>query len=189
MLKAWRIGALLCAAALSLHAQQYESESGFGLRGTGSGMAAASTEFQRGPRSSSGSLADGGVRLMLYPTWKLNDHWMFYGAYQAVSHPYYYSQFEMQGHGMRGNLVQGYLSYTQVWNDASVQVKVGQLLSAFGSFALRYDDHDNALVDVPLQYGYYGSLATLGGLAGAEIDTTWKRLDGRVQFTKIGRAH
>ncbi len=189
MLKALRFGALLCAAALSMQAQQYESESGFGLRGTLSGMAAASTEFRLAPRSSSGSLEDAGVRLMLYPTWKLSDHWMFYGALQAVSRPYYYSQFESQGHALRGNVVQGYLSYTQVWKDSSVQVKLGQMSSAFGSFALRYDDHDNALVDVPVQYGYYGSLATLGGLAGAEIDTTWKRLDGRAQFTNSSPAN
>ncbi|HVV47309.1 MAG TPA: hypothetical protein VHC72_18995 [Bryobacteraceae bacterium] len=183
MTRALRIVTLVCAATAALQAQQYESESGFGLRGTFSAMAAGSTQFQKAPRTTSDSLVDGGVRLMLYPTWKLSSHWMFYGAFQGVSRPYYYSTFETQGHGLHGNLVQGYLSYTQVWKDSSVQVKVGQLSSAFGSFALRYDDRDNPLVDVPLQYGYYGSLATLAGLAGAEIDTTWKKLDGRVQFT------
>ena len=99
MLRALRIGAVAFAAVLALQAQQYESESGFGLRGTFSGMAAASTEFQVAPRPSSGSPVDGGARLMLYPTWKLSDHWMFYGALQEVSRPYFYSQFETQGHG------------------------------------------------------------------------------------------
>ncbi|HVW11046.1 MAG TPA: hypothetical protein VHC90_20820 [Bryobacteraceae bacterium] len=189
MTRALQIGLVLGAAVLSLQAQEYESDSGFGLRGTLSTMAAGSTEFQQPPRSDSGSLVDGGVRLMLYPTWKLSDHWMFYGAYQVVSHPYYYSQFETQGHGLRGNVVQGFLSYSQIWKDASVQVKAGELSSAFGSFGLRYDDRDNPLIDVPVQYGYYGALATLTALAGAEIDTTWKKLDGRVQFTNSSPAN
>lgn len=189
MMRALRISAVAGAAVLSLYAQQYESESGFGLRGTLSAMGAGSTEFQQAPRTASDSLADGGVRLMLYPTWKLSSHWMFYGAYQVVSHPYYYSQFEMQGHGLRGSVVQGFLSYSQVWKDASLQVKAGELSSAFGSFGLRYDDLDNALIDVPVQYGYYGALATLTGLAGAEFDTTWKKLDGRVQFTNSSPAN
>jgi hypothetical protein len=109
-------------------------------------MSAASTELEQAPRS--GSVMSGGFRLMLYPTWKLSRHWMFYGAYQTVSRPYYYSEFETQGYGIRGNIAQGYLSYTQVWQDASVVVKAGELSSAFGAFGLRYDDRDNALVDL-----------------------------------------
>jgi hypothetical protein len=188
--KSWLWTAVLIfAAAPSLHAQQYESESGFGLQGAVSAMAAGSTEFRKAPRSTSGSLADAGVRIMLYPTWKLSSHWMFYGALQAVSRPYYYSEFGTQGHGLRGNVVQGYLSYTQVWKDGSLQAKVGEISSAFGSFGLRYDDRDNPMVDVPVQYGYYGALATLTGLAGAEIDATWKRLDARAQFTNSSPAN
>jgi len=183
MLRAFGVSALVCAAVLPLQGQQYESESGFGLRGTVSAMAAGSTQFQKAPRSTSDPLVDGGVRLMLYPTWKLSSHWMFYGAFQAVSRPYYYSEFQKQGHGLDGNLVQGYLSYTQVWKDSSLQVKVGQMSSTFGSFALRYDDRDNPLVDVPVQYGYYGAVATLAGMPGAEMDATWKKLDARAQFT------
>ncbi|HEU5022652.1 MAG TPA: hypothetical protein VFT60_12205, partial [Bryobacteraceae bacterium] len=61
MMRSFPVAALCALAALSLQAQQYESESGFGLRGTVSGMAAASTDFQWAPRSPSGSLLDGGV--------------------------------------------------------------------------------------------------------------------------------
>ena len=190
MLSGIRIGAtagLALALASAAWGQQTEAETGFGLQGTFSAMAAASTQFGETPRS--GSLGDGGFRLMLYPTWKLSSHWTFYGALQAVSRPYYYSEFETQGHGVRGNIAQGFLSYSQVWQDASVQVKVGELSSAFGSFPLHYDDKDNPMVDLPLQYGYYGSFATLNSLAGVETDATWKRLDARAQFTNSSPAN
>jgi len=178
---------LLASSVRPARAQQAEAETGFGLQGTVSAMSAASTLLGQAPRS--GSLVDGGFRLMLYPTWKLNRHWNFYGAYQAVSRPYYYSEFTTQGYGVRGNLVQGYLSYSQVWKDASLQVKAGQLSSAFGSFPLHYDDRANPMIDVPLQYGYYGALATLGGLAGAEVDGTWKKWDARAQFVNSSPAN
>ncbi len=172
--------AVLLFGALPARSQQAESETGFGLTGTFSAMTAASTEFEEAPRS--GSLEDAGFRLMLYPTWKLSRHWTFYGAWQLVSRPYYYSEFETQGHGIQGNIAQGYLNYSQVWDDASVQVRAGELSSAFGAFPLHYDDRDNWMVDVPMQYGYYGAVATLSALAGAEVDATWKKLDARIQF-------
>ncbi len=177
----------LGAIALPAQAQYTEANTGFSLQGTFSAMAAASTEYEEAPRD--GSIADGGFRVMLYPTWKLSEHWMFYGAYQVASRPYYFSEFETQGHGVRGNLAQGYLNYSQVWQDASLQVRAGQLTSAFGAFPLHYDDHDNFMVDLPLQYGYYGALATLSGLTGAEADATWKKLDGRAQFTNSSPAN
>ena len=70
-----------------------------------------------------------------------------------------------------------------------MQVKVGELSSVFGSFPLHYDDKDNPMVDLPLQYGYYGSFATLNSLAGVETDATWKRLDARAQFTNSSPAN
>jgi hypothetical protein len=184
-----RVASLIafCVAIPAVRAQQTEADTGFGLQGTFSALSAASTELTEAPRS--GSIVDAGFRLMLYPTWKLSRHWMFYGAYQTVSRPYYYSAFATQGHGVRGSLTQGYLSYSQVWQDASLQVKAGELASAFGSFPLRYDDRDNALVDVPLQYGYYSGLATLNALAGVELDATWKKVDARAQFTNSSPAN
>jgi hypothetical protein len=178
---------VLILSASSAWGQQAEAETGFGLQGTFSAMTAASTQFQTAPRS--GSLMDGGFRLMLYPTWKLSRHWTLYGAAEAVSRPYDYSEFQTQGHGVRGEVAQGYLSYTQVWQDASLQIRAGELSSAFGSFPLHYDDRDNPLVDVPLQYGYYGALATLDALAGVEADVTWKKLDARAQFTNSSPAN
>ena len=96
---------------------------------------------------------------------------------------------ENDGYGVRGNIAQGYLSYTQVWRNASLVVQAGELLSAFGAFGLRYDDRDNPLVDLPMQYGYYGAVATLNGLAGTETDATWKELDARAQFVNSSPAN
>lgn len=174
-------------AASSAWGQQTEADTGFGLQGTFSAVTAASTEFRESPRS--GSLVDGGFRLMLYPTWKLSRHWTIYGAYQTVSRPYYYSDFTSQGHGVRGSIAQGYLSYSQVWSDASIVIRAGELSSAFGSFPLHYDDRDNPLVGLPMQYGYYGSLATLSALAGAEADATWGKWDARAQFVNSSPAN
>jgi hypothetical protein len=179
--------AVLIFGVASARAQQTEAEAGFGLQGTFSALTAASTEFETAPRS--GPVEDAGFRLMLYPTWKLSRHWAFYGAWQLVSRPYFYSAFETQGHGVQGSLTQGYLSYSQVWGDASVQVRAGELASAFGSFPLHYDDRDNPMVDVPMQYGYYGAVATLSALAGAEVDATWKKLDARAQFVNSSPAN
>lgn len=191
VLKGIAFGLGLCAGlvfgALPARAQQTEAESGFALTGTFSALTAASTEFEAAPRS--GSIEDAGFRLMLYPTWKLSRHWTLYGAWQLASRPYYYSEFDTQGRGAQGNLAQGYLNYSQVWDDASVQVRAGELSSAFGSFPLHYDDRDNPLVDIPMQYAYYGAVATLSALAGAEVDVTWKRLDARAQFVNSSPAN
>jgi hypothetical protein len=190
MLKYWRFGTVATIAltlAAPVRAQQSEAETGFGLTGTFSALAAASTELEATPRN--GSIVDGGFRLMLYPTWKINRHWAIGGAWQLASRPYYYSEFATQDHGIRGSIAQAYLSYSQVWNDASLLVRVGELSSAFGAFSLHYDDRDNSLVDVPMQYGYYGAVATLSALAGAEVDTTWKKFDARVQFVNSSPAN
>ena len=181
------IALLVLSLAPLARAQQTEAETGFDLQGTFSAMTAASTLYQRAPRD--GSVVDGGFRLMLYPTWKLSRHWTFYGAFQTISRPYFESDFITQGHGVREFVNQGYLSYSAVGKNSSLQVKVGQLSSAFGEFPLEYDDRSNPLVDVPMQYGYYGSLATLNGLAGAEVDATWKKLDARAQFVNSSPAN
>ena len=178
---------LFLVCVTGVHAQQTEADSGFALSGTFSALGAASTQFGQAPRD--GSDVDAGFRAMLYPTWKLSYHWTIAGAYQVASRPYYYSTFTSQGHGVRGSIIQGYLGYTQVWKDASIVARVGELSSAFGAFPLRYDDRDNPLINIPAQYGYYGSAATLEALPGAQIDATWKRLDGRVQLTNSSPAN
>jgi hypothetical protein len=178
---------LALAVTPAVRAQQYEAQTGFGLEGTFSAIGAASTRLEQSPRV--GSVGDAGFRLMLYPTLKLSRHWTIAGAYQAVSRPYFYSDFTTQGHGVQGRIVQGYLSYSRVGEHASVIVRAGELSSAFGSFPLRYGDRDNPLIDIPQQYGYYGSPATLAALAGVEADVTWRKLDARAQFVNSSPAN
>lgn len=181
------IATLALTAAFSAHAQQTEAETGFGIQGTLSGLAAAGTEFGEAPRS--GSLVDGGFRLMLYPTWKISEHWSVAGACQTISRPYYHDDFSTQGHGVRASIVQAYLSYSQVGKKASLVVRIGELSSAFGSFSLHYDDRDNPMVDLPMQYGYYGAAATLSALAGVQVDATWHKWDARGQFVNSSPAN
>jgi hypothetical protein len=61
--------------------------------------------------------------------------------------------------------------------------------TAFGSFMLRYDDADNALVDLPIGYGYYYSPVSILGVAGAQIDATEGKWDARVQFANSSPAN
>lgn len=179
--------ALALACPITLCAQQTEAQAGFGLQGTFSALGAVSTELEQAPRL--GSAGDGGFRLMLYPTMKLSRHWTIAGAYEAVSRPYYYAGFTTREHGVTGRVIQGYLSYTRVWENSSLIVRAGELSAAFGSFPLHYDDRDNPMVDIPIQYGYYGAPATLSALAGVEADATWKRLDVRAQFVNSSPAN
>ena len=89
---------------------------------------------------------------------------------------------------MQGYILQASLNYSRVSNKGSLLVRAGQLSSAFGSFPLRYDDADNALVDQPIQYGYYGLVTSLG-LVSAQMDATRSKWDGRVQFANSSPAN
>ncbi|MBI3684043.1 MAG: hypothetical protein HY235_27030 [Acidobacteria bacterium] len=62
---------VVCCAPCGLWAQ--EAGSGFELGATLSGTASYSERLTARPRS--GAPVTGGVRSLLYPTWKLNQHW------------------------------------------------------------------------------------------------------------------
>jgi len=86
---------------------------------------------------------------MLYPTWKLNSHWTISGAVQVHSRPLFAEEFETQGYGVKGDLLQLNLSYARFWSrNRSMVVARGQLSSAFGAFLQRYDAADNPLIGV-----------------------------------------
>lgn len=136
-----------------------------------------------------GAPVAGGFRAVLYPTLKLSEHWGISGAVQVYSRPYFYQEFETQGYGLKGDFLQGYLSYSRFWRNGSLLVRMGQLSSAFGSFLLHYDDADNPLVDMPLSYGYYESGVTTLGLAGAQVDATFGKADFRAQFVNSSPAN
>jgi hypothetical protein len=170
---------IVCCLQSGLRAQ--EAASGFELRATLSGEAAYTHQREGDPLT-------GGFRSVLYPTWKLDDHWAVSGAVQIYSQPYFFQQFKTPGYRVRTDILQAHLSYSRFWKDRSVVVRLGQLSSAFGAFLLRYDDAVNPLIDVPIAYGYYKPVST-AGLTGAQVDATLGKLDMRAQFVNSSPAN
>lgn len=163
-----------------------EATSGFDVRATLTGEGVYSPELSQPPRSGSVLAAD--ARVVLYPTWKLNNHWSVTASLQGITRPYYYSDFSTQGYGIKTDVLQASLNYTRIWSRSSINIRAGQLSSAFGSFLLRYDDAVNPLPGTPAAYGYYSAVSPLG-LAGVEINATGGRFDGRAQFTNSSPAN
>ncbi len=178
-------GAVLVICAGGLRAQ--EAQSGFTLSGTVSELTTYSHQLSAPPRD--GSPLTAGFRAVLYPTWKLSDHWTVSAAVQVHSRPYFYEEFSTQGYGVKTDILQANLGYSQFWNDGSVVIRAGELSSAFGSFLLRYDDAVNPLIDKPMSYGYYGQGISNLSLAGAQVDVTIHKFDMRAQFTNSSPAN
>jgi hypothetical protein len=170
---------ILCCLQAGLRAQ--EADSGFELRATLSGEAAYSHQREADPLT-------GGFRSVLYPTWKIDEHWAVSGAVQIYSQPYFFEQFATPGYSVKTNILQAHLSYSKFWKDRSVVIRVGQLPSAFGSFLLRYDDAVNPLIDKPMAYGYYKPVS-FNSLTGAQVDATLGKLDVRAQFANSSPAN
>ena len=180
-----RLLAVLLCLVPGLRAQ--EANAGFDLRATVSTNVDYSRQLTEPPRS--GDPVTGGFKAMLYPTWKISSHWSASAAVETHSRPFYYDEFGTQGYGLKADILQAYVSYSQFWNNNSVVVRIGQLSSAFGSFLLRYDDAVNPLIDLPISYGYYEGGASTLGLAGAQVDATLGKLDLRAQFTNSSPAN
>jgi hypothetical protein len=176
--------AILLLFGAGLQAQ--EATSGFDLRTTITAQGTYAPQLTDPPRSGSAALA--AARVVLYPTWKLNTHWTVTASVQAYTRPFFETQFATQGYGLKTNVLQASLNYSRFWNRASIQVRAGQLPTAFGSFLLRYDDAVNPLAFMPASYGYYAPVTPLG-LAGAEINATAGRLDARVQYVNSSPAN
>lgn len=172
---------VLAALPFASHAAwSQEARSGFDLRATVSAGMYEGTESTEPPRD--GSPWTGGFRVMLYPTWKLDDHWSVSGAVQAYSRPYFSDELETQGYGLKTDILQATINYSRFWKNGSIVLRAGEMSSAFGSFLLRYDDADNPLIRTPQTYGYYYEPVSTLGLMGAEADATFKKLDFRAQF-------
>jgi hypothetical protein len=182
--------ALLWVACGALDAQivfAQEASSGVDLRATLTGQLVASNELTEAPRS--GSPVIPGARALVYPTWKINDNWFVTGALQLVTRPYFFEELSTTGYGAKGSVLQATLNYSHVSRNGSILVRAGQMSTAFGSFPLRYDDADNALVDMPIQYGYYYTPVSIMGVAGAQIDATYRKWDARAQFANSSPAN
>jgi hypothetical protein len=177
---------LACGALLPQLIAAQEAASGFDLRATFTAQAVSSNELTQAPRSGSPMIV--GARSVVYPTWKINDNWFITGALQLATRPYYFEDLSTVGYGAKGALLQSTLNYSRVWPKASVLVRAGEMSTAFGSFLLRYDDADNPLVDLPVGYGYYYSLVSILGVAGAQVDATTGKWDVRAQFANSSPA-
>ncbi|MBV8817839.1 MAG: hypothetical protein JO022_05740 [Acidobacteriaceae bacterium] len=180
-----KIVLVLFGFAASVFAQ--EAYSGFEIHGTASALGFYSHELSDPPRN--GNPADAGLRLVAYPTFKFDEHWSVSAAVQVSTRPSFYEQFETQGRGIKGDLLQGYLMYSRIRENRSLVFRAGQLSTAFGSFPIRYDDAVNPLVDVPPSYGYYGGGVTTAGLAGVQLDASLGKIDARAQFVNSSPAN
>ena len=163
-----------------------EAKSGFQIEGTLSTGTEYSSQLTTPPRD--GLPWEAGGRLVLYPQWKIGSHWSFISAVQSRSRPYFFQEFATQGYGLKTDILQAQLAYSRVAKDYSFSIRAGQMSSAFGSFLLRYDDFRNPLIDMPVSYGYYQGVTTLG-LMGAEVDAAIHRFDLRAQFSNSSPAN
>ncbi len=130
-----------------------------------------------------------GLRMVAYPSVRLSRHWSGFAAVQMNTRPYFYEQLATQGYGVRGDILQAFVSYSRSGGGKAISFKAGQLLSAFGSFLLRYDDMANPLVDMPLMYGYYYKPVSTLGMMGTQVDVSVGRVDARAQFTSSSPAN
>ena len=182
-LQLWLVFGVLCPWIVTAQ----EANSGLDLRETLSGQFAASNVLTEAPRS--GAPASVGFRSVSYPTWKISSNWTATGVWQFTTRPYFYEDFSTAGYGANGDLLQASLNYSRVSDKGSILIRAGQLQTVFGSFPLFYDDMDNALVDLPIEYGYYGAPVSLYGIDGAQMDGTRGKWDGRVQFANSSPAN
>lgn len=164
-----------------------ESSSGLDLRATITGQVAASSVLTEAPRS--GDPVVGGFRSVVYPTWKMNSNWFFAGAWQFSTRPFYYQDFASQGYGTKGNILLAAVNYARISDQGSVVIRAGEMPTAFGAFPLRYDDADNSLVDLPIEYGYYDSPVSVFSVTGVQLDLTRAKWDSRVQFVNSSAAN
>jgi hypothetical protein len=172
------LASLLFLPGCALFAQ--EAGEGIDLSATVTGQAVYSHTLTEAPRD--GAPAAAGFRSLLYPTWKMGDHWDFTGAVEVISRPFDYESFDTQGYGLKVEILQANLSYSRVSKKGSVVVRAGQMTSAFGAFLLRYDDAVNPLVGMPMGYGYYYDPVGVAGLMGAQVDVTRGKWDARAQL-------
>lgn len=164
-----------------------EAARGIDLRGTLTMQSVASNRLADHPRSGSPIIL--ATRSVVYPTIKFSENWFVTGAVQFATRPYFYQDLSTTGYGARGSLLQAVLNYSRISNHGSLVARVGEMPTAFGAFALRYDETNNPLVDVPPGYGYYYAPVSFLGVAGAQVDASRNKFDGRVQFANSSPAN
>jgi len=165
-----RCGAgLLLLAACSLPVTAQEAETGIAVPVTITGGALYSHRML-GDNPAAGPLA-GAFHAAFSPSLRLNAHWFAYASIQLRSTPFYYYDAFDADHDIKLQAVQAFVGYTRTYKSARLLVKAGQLVTAFGSFPLHYDDADNALLDQPLSYSTYLKLPPLPRACNAQVFT------------------
>jgi hypothetical protein len=150
------VAGFILLAMISLPAAAQDAETGIAVPVTITGGALYSHRMQ-GDNPGTGPLA-GAFHATFSPSLRLNAHWFAYASIQLRSTPfYYYDAFEAD-RTIRAQAVQAFVGYTMTYKSATLLVKAGQLITAFGSFPLHYDDSDNPLLDQPLSYSTYLNL-------------------------------
>lgn len=178
---------LLVLLGMGQRLMAQEASQGIDLRATLTMQSVASNQLSDAPRNGSATIL--GARSIVYPTIKLSENWAITGAVQFVTRPYFYQDLSTKGYGAYGSLLLAALSYSRVSDRGSVVLRAGVMPTAFGAFALRYDDAKNPLVDVPPGYGYYYAPVSFLGVAGAQVDGSRGKFDGRVQFANSSPAN
>ena len=136
-----RLTAGLTLACLAASAQ--EATSGFSVPAelTGSSLYSNSQSFS--PT----------FRVAAYPTLQLGPHWFAYSALDARSSSLFgYQSGPAYHQAVRFDLLQAFLGYTHDIRKGSIVVKAGRLSSAFGSFALQYEDAKTLFPNPPPSY-------------------------------------
>ena len=152
---------------------------GIDISATISGEAIYANQLTQSPRD--GTPQDAAFRAVVYPFVRLDEHWTVEGAVQVSSNPYFTEDFTTPGHGVRIRILRANIGYSRSWKTGSIAIHAGQLGSAIGSFNLRYDDAVNPLIDMPILYGYWTKITTMG-IAGVQTDLALGKWDARVQF-------
>jgi hypothetical protein len=148
---AMRTAIFLMICGLALPAMAQEADYGFALPATLSAGGMYSHAWEQATPTA-GPL-EPGFQLVLYPSFKLGEHWYAYSAVDVNLSPYNYFQDNSATNRLQFFVIQAYLAYHRAKGSRSLTIKAGQLSSAFGSFPLRYDDMQNPVLGAPATYG------------------------------------
>jgi hypothetical protein len=150
MSRALAVSIAVVAGFASLLANAQEASSGFSLPVEFTG----DLLYGNLPK---GEMVSPGFRATAYPTLQLGSHWFVYSALDLQSSSLFgYESGPENDHPVRFHVLQAFVGYNKVIRNASIQLKAGQLGSAFGSFPLQYDDAKTLFPNPPPSY-----LATL----------------------------
>jgi hypothetical protein len=142
--------AIASVGCLSWALRAQEANSGISVPVTVSGGAMYSERLQLAEPDE--SPLSGGMRALLYPSIRLGSHWFGYAALQVRLAPYFYYDAYSPEHEWYIEPLQAFAGYSWRHGETSIVIKAGRLSTAFGSYALRYDDAENPVLDQPLSY-------------------------------------